>query len=156
MTNPGAALDFGALVDQLLSHAGQLGVFDRVLDYEPVAAPGDGITAAIWFLTAKPARGSSGLGATTVVVNCVARLYRPMLTQPQGSLETNMMTALSALMGAYSSDFDLGGLVRQIDLLGQFGPPLSSQGAYQNFEGAQYRVITVTVPVVVNDAWPQS
>lgn len=156
MTSP-YDLDFGAIVDALASHAASLGVFDGpVLQHQPVSAPGNGITCAVWFARFAPARGASGLSSTTVLVVCSVRIYTPILSQPPDSIDPNMINALSALVAAYSGDFDLGGQVKQVDLLGRYGTPLSAVSGYQDWNNTQYRVITVNVPVVVNDVWEQN
>ena len=47
--------------------------------------------------------------------------------------------------------------MRCVDLLGQAGVPLSARAGYLEMDdGAVYRVVTLTVPVLVNDLWSQS
>ena len=99
--------------------------------------------------------GAAARGLPLLVL-CTARIYTPILTQPPDSIDSNMMNALSALVAAYTDGFTLGALVKQIDLLGQYGTPLSAASGYQDWDNTQYRVITLTIPVVVNDVWIQS
>jgi hypothetical protein len=150
-----AGLLFRQLVDALASLAMTLGVFDTVNRHEVVSAPGNGVTCAVWIGPGRPARGGSGLNSTTVVQTMTARLYMPLTTQPQDEIEPAMMDALDVFLAALSGDFTLGGLIREIDLLGQFGVPLSWVPAYQTWGTQQYRVITITIPCVINDVWQQ-
>jgi hypothetical protein len=43
-----------------------------------------------------------------------------------------------------------------VDLLGQFGTPLSAQAGYVNQDGRLFRIMTITLPLVVNDVWGQA
>ena len=137
------------------SHALRLGVFDRVGRHEPKNAPGNGLTCAIWVDRIEPARGNSGLAETTARITLNVRVYTSMVAEPQDSIDPSVMEAVDALMGAYSGDFDLGGLVRDVDLLGQTGAPLQAQAGYLTIGSTMYRVMTVTLPVLVNDLWEQ-
>lgn len=149
-------LDITAVVDQLASHAAATGVIDGPVNgHEPLSPPGNGVTAAVWFNTIRPARGRSGLNATTVVVLCTLRLYKPLTSQPQDAIDEDLTAATNLLMKAYSGDFTLGGTVAEVDLLGEFGTPLWAQSAYQDIGGTKYRVIDIAVPLVVNDVWGQ-
>ena len=61
------------------------------------------------------------------------------------------------LFEAYSGDFQLGDENRWIDLLGATqGHPLFSQSGYINIDNMVYRVMTITVPVIVENAWTQA
>jgi hypothetical protein len=149
-------LDVDAIVDQLASHAAASGVIDGPVNgHEPLSPPGNGVTCAVWFNTTKPAPGRSGLNATTIVVSCTVRLYKPLNSQPQDAIDPALTGAMKLLMNAYSGNFTLGGTVAEIDLLGQFGTPMWSQSAYQDIDGTKYRVISIFVAVVVNDVWQQ-
>jgi Domain of unknown function (DUF4082)/PKD domain len=148
-------LDFAVLIGALANHAARLGVFSSIVNHEPVSSPGNGVTAAIWCGPTYPARGASGLNSTSVVVVGFIRLYRPMGTVDQDALELGILKAKTALWKAYSGDFTLGGLVRHIDLLGQYGMAFRDDPAYQTWDSTQYRVVTLTVPMVVNDVVAQ-
>lgn len=147
-------LDFQALVDQLTSHAAALGVFESVNGHEPLSAVGSGVVAAVWFNTMRPA--SSGLASTTVVVVCTVRCYKELLTQSPDTIDPDLVSAASKMIGSLTGDLRLGGIAREVDLMGRFGTSLAAQSAYQTITDVQYRVITITVPIVVNDAWDQA
>lgn len=145
------------LVDRLTSHAQRLGVFDRVNAHEPKNAPGRGLTCAVWIDRIEPARGRSGLTATDARVVFNVRVYTNMLQNPQDAIDPSVMNATDLLFEAYSGDFDLGDESRFIDLLGMTqGHPLFSQSGYINIDNRVQRVMTITVPVIVQNAWTQA
>lgn len=149
-------LNIAANLDKLVSHALTLGIFERVNQHEPKNAPGNGLTAAVWVDDIGPARGQSGLSSTTARVVCVVRLYTSMLQEPQDAIDPNLVDAVDALMAAYSGDFELGGNVRCIDLLGGLGgTPLAARAGHITVDQKAYRVMTITVPLIINDAWNQ-
>lgn len=145
------------IVDRLASHAMTLALFDRVNTHEPKNKPGRGLTCAIWVDRIEPARGRSGLAATDARVVLNVRVYTNMLQQPQDAIDPNVMNAVDLLFEAYSGDFGLGDNSRFIDLLGMTqGHPLFSQSGYINIDNMVYRVMTITVPVIVQNAWTQA
>mgnify|MGYP001614483368 FL=1 len=148
-------MNFDAIVDKVISHGLSLGIFDRVNFHEPKNAPGNGLTMAAWIQQVSPAPGASGLGATTGLIILNVRLYSSMTQEPQDAIDPGLISAMDVLFTAYSGDFDLGGTVRNIDLLGQFGTPLSSQAGYLEVAGKMYRIMTIALPIVVNDLWAQ-
>lgn len=150
------ALDTQQIIDAVTSHALASGHFERVNGHEPKSAPGNGITGAVWVDATEPARGGSGLAATTARLTLNVRLYTSMLAEPPDAIDPRLMAAHDALMTAYSGDFTLDGLVRAVDLLGMAGVPLSSRAGYLTQDSRLYRVITITLPVLVNDVWEQT
>jgi hypothetical protein len=151
------AIDSQGLIDRLASHAMTTGYFDRVNSHEPKNKPGRGLTCAIWVDRIEPARGRSGLAVTDARVVFNVRVYTNMLQNPQDAIDPSVMIAADALFEAYSGDFDLGDEDRFIDLLGMTqGHPLFSQSGYINIDNMVYRVMTLTVPVIVSNAWTQS
>lgn len=145
------------LIDRLASHAMTLALFDRVNQHEPKNKPGRGLTAAIWIDRIEPARGRSGLAATDARVVFNVRVYTNMLQNPQDAIDPSVMNAVDLLMEAYSGDFELGDDTRFIDLLGMTqGHPLFSQSGYINIDNMVYRVMTITVPVIQQNAWTQT
>lgn len=144
------------ILEALVSHAMTLGVFDRVNKHEPKNAPGRGFTCAFWLGNIDPLPGASGLVATTVRVMWQARVYTNMLAEPQDGIDPDMLNAVDALMNAYSGDFTLGGLIRNVDLLGEFGEALRAMPGYLDQDNRKFRVATIMIPLIINDAWGQS
>lgn len=144
-----------ALVDSVVSHAMTLGVFESVNFHEPKSPPGTGMRCAAWVQSIEPVPTASGLASTSGKVVMNVRVYGSMLSQPQDETDPAVLTAVTTLIGAYSADFDFGATVRNVDLLGSYGTPLSAQAGYVTIGGAMYRVMTITLPVVINDMWQQ-
>jgi hypothetical protein len=79
-----------------------------------------------------------------------------MLSEPRDLIDPNLIVACQDLMEAYTNDFDLGDTVKQIDLLGASqGHPLFMQSGYIEMDTRVFRVLTITVPVILNDVWTQ-
>ncbi len=143
-----------AILDAVISHAKATGKAERVLTHEPKSAPGNGITIATWVQSLRPV--TSGLAATSVRLEFSVRVYVNMLADPQDAIDTRLLDAVDALMAAYSGDFQLGGLVRNVDLLGEHGDPLSANAGYLEQDGKLYRVVVITLPLFISDLWGQS
>jgi hypothetical protein len=144
-----------AIFDALLSHAMELGVFERVNGHEPKSAPGSGLTASMWAEAIRPVQ-ASGLAATSGVLDMRVRVMSNMLQEPQDGIDPAILTAVSTLLNDYSSDFALGGNARNVDLLGEFGEALSAKAGYLEMDKRMYRVMDITIPIVVNDMWAQA
>lgn len=149
------SLDATTIINAVVGHALASGYFDTVNGHEPLSPPTTGVTCAVWTEQIGPARGFSGLDSTAARLALFVRLYTPMAQLPSDAIDPNMMAALDALMAAYSGDFELGGLVEQVDLLGAYGTPLSGQAGYLKTSGMDYRVFTITLPLVVDNLWKQ-
>lgn len=148
-------INIASITDAIVSHAAALGHFERVNLFEPKRNDaGSGMTAAVWLQRLGPTR-SSGLGSTTIRLEFVVRIYTPMFAEPQDMIDPAVLAAVDALMGAYSGDFTLGGVVRNVDLLGQHGTALSAIAGYLERGGALFRVMDVTLPLIINDTWDQ-
>lgn len=152
-----ADLDLAAYRSAATSHAQALGMFGQVLGHEPVSAPGTGLTYAVWVGPVRPVAARSGLDAVSARLELRGRVFLPADTEPMDDVDVTVTNAVSALMGAYCGDFTLGGTVAEVDLLGAYGAPLSSDTGYTSFPGgATYRVATLTIPLIINDAWTEA
>lgn len=143
-------------LDSLVKHALESGLFESVNLEQPVQQPGNGLTCAVWGQYLGPARNQSGLSSTTARLEFYVRLYMPLVTTfPRDYIDPAMLRAAAAMMKAYSANFTLDGL-RCVDLLGAGGgEPLSMRAGYLDQDGTSYRVMTILVPVIVNDVWDQ-
>lgn len=150
------ALDIDSLLDAVVSHAMASGYFELVNGHEPKNAPGDGLTAAVWVDDIRPALSSSGLASSSALVVFNVRLYSGMLQEPQDAIDPNLVKAMNALFMAYAGDFELGGNARMVDLRGAEGVFLQAKAGYLNQDQKLYRVFTITLPVIVNDAWDEA
>lgn len=150
------ALGASGILAAVESHALASGRFDRVNRHEPKSAPGNGLSAAIWVQSLRPVATASGLASTSARLELSERVYVGMLAEPQDDIDTRILEAIDTLMAAYSGDFDLGGLVRNVDLLGEHGDPLSADAGYLEQDKKLYRVMVITLPLIINDLWGQA
>lgn len=149
------SLDVRTILAAVESHALASGYFQTVNGHEPKSAPQNGLTCAVWVEMIGPARGASGTAASTARLALFVRLYTPMVQEPEDAIDPALMDALDALMAAYSGDFTLDGLIRNVDLLGTYGDPLGARAGYLTTSGAEFRVMTINLPLIVNDLWEQ-
>jgi hypothetical protein len=146
------ALDIGSILDTLISHAMATGHFESVNEFKVDEPSGTGITAGIWNDDTTPIK-SSGLGAVSVRIRFKLRMFSSTEAAPESYLDRAMVDAASTLLNAYAGDFELGGDVRAIDVLGMEGEPLSANAHFMNLSGVIFRVQDITIPVLVNDVW---
>lgn len=145
----------GELFDALVSMCQRLGVFDKVNQHESKIAPGNGISAGIWLDTLGPA--SSGLASTSCRPIYVIRVYQNFLSEPQDAIDPSVWSAVDLILNEINGDFDLDlNYVRMVDILGAEGEPVSCQAGYVDIDNKLFRVVTITIPVVLNDTWLQS
>ena len=154
MTYDQAAVN--ALISGVVSIAMETGAFRSVNSHEPKSAPGSGLRCAIWVQDVEPIAEASGLASTSGYVILNARIYGNLLQKPEDDIDPRLTAAGPVLIGAYSGEFTLGGLVRNIDLLGEYGQKLGGRMGYLDIASTVYRIFTITVPCVVNDMWTQT
>lgn len=143
------------LISGVASIALKTGQFRSVNTHEPKSAPGSGLRLAVWADSIQPIAEASGLASTSGVVTLMARAYGNMLQKPEDDIDPRLMASASVLIGAFTASFTLGGLVRNIDLLGMYGRKLGAQAGYVTIASTMYRIMTVTVPCVMDDLWAQ-
>lgn len=148
------ALNITGILDAVVSHAMASGHFERVNQHEPENPPGYGLTCAVWADRVTSVR-SSGLDSVSTLLVFNVRIYGSMQSGPADAIDPNMLTAVDALCAAYSGDFTLGDRVRQVDLLGAHGQPLDIRAGYLSQDGILQRVMTISLPVIVNDLWDE-
>lgn len=150
------SLDVSGILAQVASHAQTLGRFEQVRTHEPKNAPGSGLNVAVWVDRLGPIPRRSGLAATSALLVFNVRVYNPMITADQDAIDTVITDAVSALIAAYTADFDLAGTVAEVDLLGAYGAPLEARAGYLKQEDKIFRTMVITLPLVINDAYPQA
>lgn len=148
------ALNASALTNAMASHAASLGVFDMVNTHEPKSAPGNRITCAIWVQDMTPA--SSGLASTSFRVTFNVRIFSDMLQEPQDAIDSELLDAVDLLLADYVGNFTLGGLLREVDIRGIDGNPLRVDAGYLTQDKNVYRVVTISVPLVINDLYAEA
>jgi len=150
------ALDVVALFNAMEDHALETGLFESVNGHEPKRAPGNGLTAAIWAQEIIAVPEASGLSITSGLIIFYLRIYQNMLMRPQDAIDPIVLGAVDALFNGYSGDFTLGGLIRNVDILGETGTALRAQAGYIEQDGKMFRAMTLTIPLIINDLWEQA
>lgn len=148
-----AGQDYRDLFNGVKSLPMALGVFDMVGTHEPENAPGKGINCSIILGPIAPA--SSGLDATSLKITFLIRIYSSLEQRPLDPVDPELLVATAALIGAYSTSFQLTGftnpgVVRDISLAEVTAAP-----AFLVQDGKGFRVMEVTVPIEINDAFDQ-
>lgn len=152
------ALNASVLVNAIASHAAATGLFDAVNAHEPKNAPGGSLTCSVWAASLVPVL-SSGLASTSARLVFNVRLYMPAInTSPEQAdmIDPTMLDALDLLLADYVGNFTLGGVIRYVDVRGIDGNPLSAESGYLTQDGKVYRVVTIYLPLVVNDLYPEA
>jgi hypothetical protein len=149
-------LNTPAVITAAIDHLVTTGLFESVQDHETTSAPSGGLTADVWVADLKPVPPQSGLNITSAMLTLTVRIYLNAMPPAVGSLEQTITGAADQLMIAYGAAFTFDGTVSWIDLLGEYGTPLSSTGGYVTVGGAVFRCMTITVPCVIDDVWPQT
>jgi hypothetical protein len=144
------------VLDRLISYAQASGRFDSVNGHEPKSSPGTGIFCAVWVNQIRPYR-ESGLSATSGVIIFNQRIYQNFTSQPFDAIDPKVTAAATDLMGALSGDFGLGGIAdtRSVDLLGMAGTAMNMLSGYLELDRTMFRIVTVTVPIIINDMFAQ-
>jgi hypothetical protein len=147
------------VVNAVVSHAAASGLFGKVNGHEPKGPPVTGrnpdLTCAVWVDMIRPAM-SSGLSATSVILDLNVRLFLPAFIEPPDAIDPTMLGACHRLMAAYVGDFTLGGTARTVDVRGMGGKTMSAAAGYVEMSGKLFRVMTITLPVIVNDLWTEA
>lgn len=155
MTNFSDA-DVDALFESVTDLALRSAYFDSVNQHEPKSAPGNGLSMSVWIQTIKPFR-LSGLASTTGVIVFNGRIYTSMLSQPFDAIDPNVTKAANWMLGAISGEFQLKlADTRNVDLLGTSGYALSAAAGYVEIDRKMFRVMTLQIPIIINDMWTQA
>lgn len=149
--------DINSIYDAVVSHAMTLGRFPSVNQHEPKGAPTEGPHCAIWVDWLGPMPTGSGGAATTALLILNERIYMNFRQDPLDMIDPSIIAAVNDLIGAYSGDFDLNcNKVRCIDLLGMSGTMLHAQAGYLELDHKIQRIMTITLPIIIDDAWAQA
>ena len=148
-------MDFTTLLNGLVSHAQATGGFAETNGHQPPTITAAGITCGIWVQDMRPVPALSGLNKTSIEALFNVRLYSSAVQQPYDAIDPAMMNATNTLLAAYSGDFQLGGVVMEVDLLGAYGPSMSATAGYMTNDGVTLRVMTINLPLLVTDLWAQ-
>jgi hypothetical protein len=149
-------LNTPAVITAAIDHLETAGLFESVQDHERTSASTGGLTADVWVADIKPLPAQSGLNVTSALLTLTVRIYLNAMPPADNRLEQTITGAADVLLTAYNAAFTFDGTVNWIDLLGEYGTPLSAIGGYVNVGGVFCRCMTITVPCVIDDVWAQS
>jgi hypothetical protein len=148
-----------AIYDALGDMAKKSGLFGPVTDHEALNPPGKGLTCSVLLGPLEPAARASGLATTSARLEFTLRIQAPRSSQPQGQIDRDVLNAAVTLIAALSADFALTGvpdsLVRNVDIFGAYGPGLGFKPGWITQGETPYRMGDVTVPLILNDVFPQ-
>jgi hypothetical protein len=113
-------------------------------------------TVSIWLASLNPIAEVSGLAATSLRLELSIRIYENFKSQPEDEIDKRLLDATSKLMEAYTGDFQLGGTVMDVDLLGAHGDPLGAEGGYLSQDSSLFRVVVMTLPIIISDVYTQT
>jgi hypothetical protein len=138
------------MINNVVSHAERLGIFEYVATHEPKSAFLAGTYLGIWVQTIDPIQ-ASGLSATSGRVVLFARIYTSFIQKPEDDIDRDILTACATLLNAYTGDFDFGATLRMVDLLGAYGTSLNAKAGYVTIDQKIYRIMTISIPLIFND-----
>lgn len=145
------AADATALFEAIRSMAKKLGVFPAdVPTHDPESPPPQGQLFCSIALGPVRAITSSGLAAVSGQVTLMVHVWSGARNRPTDSVDPAVLGATCLLMGAFAGGFTLGGTVRDIALM-----QMSAAPGYVNFEGKEFRVMSITLPIEVNDMFAE-
>ena len=143
------------IFDAVVSDLQGSGYFSRVNEHESKKAPGQDLTADVWVQHIGPSAKYSGLSITSALLVFYIRIYVNMLQEPQDYIDRSVTKSVANLMRRYNADFTFEGAITHVDILGENGLPLSAEAGYVNIDNKMFRAMTLTVPCIVADVWPQ-
>lgn len=144
------------LFARLVSPCKQLGAFrSNVIQHEPRTAPSADPALALWWASITPPKGYSGLAATSARVEFGGRVYLNYRRRAEEDTDPLLLTLVSQVLGAFTGAFTLDGDVAFVDLQGAYGAPLAATAAYANYDGSEFRVADLVIPVIADDVWTQ-
>jgi hypothetical protein len=148
-------IDVKNMIERTTSIAKATGKFGVVTRYEPKSPPPPGLNIAVFLSAIAPVARASGLAVTSARVELTARIYKPDQSRPEALTDVALAEATSAVVGAFTGGFTLGGTVMSVDLLGAHGRPLGATAGYWTVGNARYRIMDIVIPIIAADAWPQ-
>lgn len=140
---------------ELVDLVNGVGGWGDVIQHEPLSAPdAPGVIACIFPTDPVQALAeSSGLAAADARMPVMIRLLRNALAEPQDERETDLIDAYDRLMTALLGALTLNGAVRAIDALGESGEALAGEWGYVTIDRTTFRLIDLTVPLMINNTW---
>lgn len=152
MTTPdGSESWIDPIFDAVVSNIQRTGYFDKVNTHEPKRKPGSRLTAAVWVQSIVPTV-LSGVASTSAVLTFIIRIYQNFQTKPEDMIDPSMLRAGCNVIRQFHDDFDfdLPDLIRNVDLL-----RIGLNAGYVEQDNTMFRVMDITMPIIINDVWAQ-
>ncbi|HEY0638387.1 MAG TPA: hypothetical protein VGD67_12135 [Pseudonocardiaceae bacterium] len=157
MTSDPGVLDTTSIIAAVRSHALATGYVEDAPGHEPISRQLAGLVVAVWVQRLTPVSGASGLASTSVRLVLNVRVYAPLRMDAPDEIDPAVMVVVDRLLTAYCADFTLGGLVHHVDIFGRYGAALDAVAGYVHHDGGTpYRVMTITLPLVIHNVWEQN
>lgn len=146
--------ELGPALDEFRSMCRKSAGFEIVLPHEPRKPPVAGFSIGAWLNTMDPIPRRSGLAATSLRVELMARIYLPMSGRPE-AIDTETARRVDLIFRALHDDITITPADHEIDWLGAYGEPVRARSGWLTIENALIRVMDIYVPFIVNDAYAQ-
>lgn len=141
----------------ILGRVSQAGVCENVVGYEPKSAPPrTGIHASVVNSAGRVAQFTTTLAGATAWQTFTIYLFRVLElhdTIMEELVDPELSDARDTIIDQFMADVTLSAGV-EIDIAGAWGPePMRWEPAYIDMDNTKYRHETITVPVVLFNAW---
>lgn len=139
-----------ASLEAVLGYFTASGHVQRAQIGEPKQPPVELITAAIFM---------AGTSIVGLYLNhhrelhvVTVRLYMDMLHEPTEEIEFRLAQAVEDITDDIVEKFALNSTVREVDLAGMNGTPVSTTWGYVDISGKMFRIVDITLPLNVDEA----
>lgn len=156
-------MDTAALQGWLITHVGNVVGSVATLGYEPKSRIDYGAlnvstVCAVWLQSIEAIQPRGGLNTTSARLEWMIRQHRNALGEPSVQATTELLTLATAdaLMASFFGDIviTVGGDA-WFDPKGQTGEPVKGVTGYLDLDNQLNRVNTITIAMVVDDAWTE-
>jgi hypothetical protein len=138
------------LFKDVQSIAQTLSLFQAVDTHEPENAPGTRLYCSIVLGPMRAVAAASGLASVSGEITLIIRVWSWAMQRPLDDVDPEVLAAMAALISGLAGQFTLGGSIRNVDLFSLVAAP-----AWAEFEGKQFRVMELPVPMVINDMFSE-
>uniref|UniRef100_A0A6M3XKI5 Uncharacterized protein n=1 Tax=viral metagenome TaxID=1070528 RepID=A0A6M3XKI5_9ZZZZ len=117
---------------------------------EPESPPGERLAASVYMGNISIV--SLTLNTTIEVHTVILRLYMDMLAEPTEGIEFKLAEVVSGIFHDLLGEYDLGTTIRNVDAGGIYGSPLRATWGYVDVGGKMYRIVDMSIPLIVDDS----
>jgi hypothetical protein len=113
--------------------------------------PAAQLTAAVW-MSSTNVVGLALDGGTIEVHVVMARLYGQAFGDEPEDVEITTGQAVQKIVSDLVGDADLGSEIRNVDVGGIHGTSVGAAWGHAEIDGAMYRIVDLTIPLIVDDS----